>query len=109
KDVIEEEQTATVPLQQERVTVERVPISNDVDPAILKGDAFTERDIDMPVMGEEAVVGKRLRGVEEVRLRKEVITDQEQVGDTVRKERVSIDGVDQQGRPTDQDTEKYPR
>lgn len=49
KDVVSEQQTVSVPLQQERVTVERVAYSGD--PAA-SGDAFVERDIDVPVMGE---------------------------------------------------------
>jgi len=94
KDVVTEQETVNVPLQQERVTVERVAVDQPLDAATVK-DAFTERDIDVPVKGEEAVVGKQARVVEEVRLRKDVVTEQEQVSDTVRKERVVVDGVDE--------------
>jgi uncharacterized protein (TIGR02271 family) len=94
KDVVTEQQTVNVPLQHERVTVERVPYSGDV----VDDDAFTERDIDVPVMGEKATVGKRVSGVEEVAIHKEVVTDQQNVSDTVRKERVTVDGVDDQRR-----------
>ena len=87
KDVVAEQQTVTVPLQQERVTVERVPLSGGVSAA----DAFTEQDLEVPVMGEQAVVGKQVRGVEEVRIRKDVVGQQEQVSGTVRKERVVVD------------------
>jgi len=48
----------------------------------------------VPVMGEEAVVGKRLREVEEVRLHKDTTQEQQQVTDTVRKERVVVDGTE---------------
>lgn len=41
---------------------------------------------------EEAVVAKQAHQVEEVRPRKEAVTEQQQVSDTVRKERVSVDG-----------------
>ncbi|MGH2411143.1 MAG: YsnF/AvaK domain-containing protein [Chloroflexota bacterium] len=103
KDVVEEDQTITVPVRKERVTVERVPYSGDGDQSAfgkdsLDKEAFTDRDIDVPVMGEEVVVGKRVRGVEEVRIHKDAVTDQQQVNDTVRKERVKVDGVDDQGR-----------
>jgi uncharacterized protein (TIGR02271 family) len=91
KDVVEEQQTLTVPVTREQVRVERVPVSGD---APVDDDAFEERDIEVPVMGEEVVAGKRARVVEEVRLHKDVVTDQEQVSDTVRKERVQIDGAD---------------
>src|SRR5439155_21708884 len=90
KDVVAEQQTVNVPLQQERVTVERVPVSGQVDATTVR-DAFTEQDLDVPVMGEEAVVGKQVRAVEEVRLRKDAGTETEQVSDTVRKERVTVD------------------
>src|SRR6185437_16826044 len=103
KDVVEEDQTVTVPVRKERVTVERVPYSGDVDQSVLgkealDKEAFADRDLDIPVMGEEVVVGKRVRGVEEVRIHKDAVIDQRQVSDTVRKERVDVDGVDNQGR-----------
>jgi len=103
KDVIEEDQTITVPVRKERVTVEHVPFSGDLDQSgfgkdTLDKETFTDRDIEVPVMGEEVVVGKRVRGVEEVRVHKDAVTDQQQVSDTVRKERVDVDGVDDQGR-----------
>jgi uncharacterized protein (TIGR02271 family) len=88
KDVIVEQQTVSVPLRQERVTVERVPLDNA---AATDADAFQERDIDVPVMGEEAVVGKTIRGVEEVVINKDVFTEDRSVTDTVRKERVTVD------------------
>lgn len=90
KDVVEEPRTETVETQHERVRVDRVPLSGKVD----SSDAFQDRDIDVPLYGEEVVVGKQVRGVEEVRLHKDVVTDDEQVTDTVRKERVEVDGVD---------------
>ena len=95
KEVVAEQESVPVTLQREQVTVERVPVSGQTDAGTVT-DAFREQDIDVPVMGEEAVVGKRAREVEEVRLRKEAVTEQEQITDTVRKERVVVDGVDDQ-------------
>ena len=89
KDVVEEPETVNVRTQQERISVERVPFSGDAGDA----DAFKERDIDVPVMGEEIVTGKRIAGVEELRLHKDVVTEREQISDTVRKERVVVDGL----------------
>jgi uncharacterized protein (TIGR02271 family) len=97
KDVVTEQQTVQVPLQHERVTVERVAFSGD--PATT-ADAFVARDIEVPVMGEEAVVSKRMVGVEDVVIHKDVVTEQQTVDDTVRKERVVVDGVDASGQPT---------
>ncbi len=92
KEVVAEQQTVNVPLEQERVTVERVPVAGQAD--VDTADAFQERDIDVPVRGEEAVVGKQARAVEEVRLHKDTVTEQQQVTDTVRKERVIVEGTD---------------
>jgi len=91
KDVVEEKQSVTVPVQREQIRVERVAVQGD---AANVADAFVERDIDVPLKGEEVVVGKRAHVVEEVRIRKDQVTEDQQVSDTVRKERVYIDGVD---------------
>ena len=40
---------------------------------------------------EEAVVEKRVRAAEEVRLHKDVVTDQQQVSDTVRREEARVE------------------
>ncbi len=95
KDVVTEQETVPVTLRREEVTVERVPVQGQtVDPSAAR-DAFQNEDIDVPVMGEEAVVGKQTREVEEVRLRKQGVTEQQQVSGTVRKERVIVDGADE--------------
>ena len=91
KEVIQEQQTVSVPLQHEQVTVERVAVTGSTA-TVDTADAFVERDIDVPLMGEEVVTDKRTRVVEEVRLRKDVVTENERVTDTVRKERVIVDG-----------------
>lgn len=94
KDVIEEQQTITEPVTREEVRVERVPVQGQYSDAV-GADAFTEKDIDVPVMGEELVAGKRTVVNEEVRLNKQAVTENQQVSDTVRKERVTVDGADE--------------
>ncbi len=94
KEVITEQESIPVTLRREEVTVERVPVTGNVDAATLQ-NAFQNEDIEVPVMGEEAVVGKTAREVEEVRLSKQEVQEQQQVTGTVRKERVVVDGVDQ--------------
>ncbi len=93
KDVVTEQESVPVTLRREEVTVERVPVDQAVDLGTTR-DAFQGEDIDVPVMGEEAVVGKQVRETEEVRLRKQAVTEQQQVSDMVRKERVVVDGTD---------------
>lgn len=95
KDVVEEQQTLNVPVTREEVRVERVPMqgqSGDIGP-----DAFQDRDIDVPVMGEQVTAEKRAKVNEEIHLHKRAVTENQQVSDTVRKERVNVEGVDNQG------------
>jgi uncharacterized protein (TIGR02271 family) len=87
-------ETINVPVRRERVVVERVPASGEVTDGDLDTVAFKGDDIEIPVMREEVVVGKRVQQVESVRIHKDVINDTEQVSDTVRKERVQVDGAD---------------
>jgi len=93
KEVIEEQQTVAVPLTREEVRVERVPVQGEA--TAVGPDAFTEKDIDVPVMGEELVTSKRATVKEEVRLHKDTVTEDQQVSDTVRKERVTVEGADE--------------
>src|SRR5690348_10020880 len=90
KDVVEEQQTLRVPVTHEEVQVERVPVDRDVPADQLGTDAWQEKDIDVPLMGEQVVAEKQAHVAEEVRLRKEAVTEQQQVADTVRKERVEV-------------------
>jgi uncharacterized protein (TIGR02271 family) len=94
KEIVEDQETINVPVRRERVVVERVPASGEVTDGDLDTGAFKGDDIEIPVMREEVVVGKRVQQVESVRIHKDVINDTEQVSDTVRKERVRVDGVD---------------
>jgi len=97
KDVVQEQETVSVNLRHEEVTVERVPVTGQTSQADL-ANAFQDQVIEVPVMGEEAIVGKQMHQTEEVRLHKDATQVQEQVGATVRKERVVVDGVEEQQR-----------
>lgn len=89
--VVEKPETITAPVTHEEVVVEREPVEGrtaaDVGP-----DAFKERDIDIPVYGEKLVPEKRAEVVEDVLLRKQPVTEQEQVSGTVRKDVVNVEG-----------------
>jgi len=93
KDVVQEQQSVSLNLRHEEITVERVPLSGQVSDADL-ATAFQIRDIEVPLMGEVAVMSKQAHVVEEVRLHKDQVSETEQVSDTVRKERVIVDEVD---------------
>jgi uncharacterized protein (TIGR02271 family) len=77
-----------VTLREEQAFVERTP----VDRAATAGEAaFQERTLEVEERGEEAVVGKQARVVEEVRVGKQESARTETVRDTVRKTDVKVD------------------
>ena len=77
-----------VRLRNERVDVQRRAVDREVSST---DDAFRERTIDMTATGEEAVVGKSSRVVEEVVVSKTADEQVEQIDDTVRRTDVEID------------------
>jgi uncharacterized protein (TIGR02271 family) len=92
--VVERPVEEQVNLRQERVDIERRPVDRPVEP----GDAvFQEKEIEASERGEEAVVDKQARVVEEVGIRKDVETRTETVRDTVRKQEVEVED-DRTGR-----------
>jgi uncharacterized protein (TIGR02271 family) len=76
-------------LRNERVNVERRTV--DLPLSAADGDAFRERSIDMTATGEEALVGKNARVVEEVVVSKTAEEHVENIDDTVRKTDVEVD------------------
>jgi uncharacterized protein (TIGR02271 family) len=96
KDVVEQQQTMNVPVSHEELQVERVPVDDQQAAGDIGPDAFTDKDIDVPLMGEQVNVEKQVRVGEEVRLRRQDVTQQQQVSGTVRKEQVRVDGADEQ-------------
>jgi uncharacterized protein (TIGR02271 family) len=99
KVVSTQHQEVPVELRREEVEIERVPVSDAS--GIDDSTAFTEQEIEVPVMREEAVVGKQVRTTGEVRLNKNVQTETETVGGDVRSEDVDVDnGVDTTGAGT---------
>ena len=86
--VVERPVEEQVDLRQERVEVERRPVDRPVEPG---EDVFREKEIAASERGEEAVVSKEARVVEEVGLRKDVDTRTETVRDTVREQKVEVE------------------
>ena len=78
----------TVGLRHERVDVQRRPVDRDVSGS---KDAFREHTIDITATGEEAVVGKTQRVVEEVVVSKTADCHVEQIDHTVRRTDVKVD------------------
>lgn len=93
KEVLTEQQTVSAPLTHEEVFVRRVPAQGRY--AGVAADAFTEGYVDITLMGEELIAAKRATIAEEVRVHKDVTVEQQEITDTVRRERVYVDGVEQ--------------
>jgi uncharacterized protein (TIGR02271 family) len=91
KYVVEDEVTQTVPVKREEVRIEREPITDANAGAATEGPAISEEEHEVVLHEEQAVVDKQAVPKERVRLDKDVQVEEEQVSDTVRKERVDIE------------------
>jgi len=91
KYVTTEQVQQTVPVQREEVRVEREPITDANVGAATAGPEISEAEHEVVLHVEEPVVEKRTVPKERVRLDKEAVTDQEQVGEEVRKEQIDLD------------------
>ena len=78
-----------VRLRDEQINVERRAVDQPL--SATDGDAFRERTIDVTATGEEAVIGKDARVVEEVIVTKTAGERTEDVSDTVRRTEIEID------------------
>ena len=87
--VVERPVEEVVRLREERVRVERRPVNRAVSDADL--DAFREGTFEIRERGEEAVVSKQARVVEEVAVGTEVGERTETVRDTVRRTDVDVE------------------
>ena len=98
KYVVSENVTETVPVQREEVRVEREPITDaNVDQA-LDGPEISEEEHVITLHAEEPVVDKRTVPKERVRLDRDTVTEEAQVTEDVRKERIDADGVEHRRR-----------
>jgi uncharacterized protein (TIGR02271 family) len=75
-----------VPTRHEEVSVERVPVEGEATEAEIGDD-----EVSVPVTEEEVVVEKRPVAKEEVRIRKDVVSDTETVEEDVRREEVEVE------------------
>jgi uncharacterized protein (TIGR02271 family) len=95
KYVVTEMQTQTVPVQREEVRVEREPITDDNRDQALSGGEITEEEHEVVLHEEEPVVEKRAVPKERVRLDTDTVTDEREVAEEVRQERIETEGVEQ--------------
>jgi uncharacterized protein (TIGR02271 family) len=86
KRVRTDREQVRVPTRHEEVSVERVSVNEEGT-----GTEIGDDEISVPVVEEEVVTEKRPVVKEELRLRKDVVEDEEVVEEDVRKEEVDID------------------
>ena len=89
KHVTTEEEQVTVPVQKEKLVVEREPVEGRSTGRI---DDSAHQDETITLREERPVVDKETVDVEKVRVGKETVTEQETVSGTVRKEHADIEG-----------------
>jgi uncharacterized protein (TIGR02271 family) len=92
KYVVTEKVQKTVPVQREEVRVEREPITDANLEKATERPAISEEEHEVVLHEEEVVAEKRAVPKERVRLDKEAVTDERQVSEEVRKERIDVDG-----------------
>jgi uncharacterized protein (TIGR02271 family) len=91
KRVVTEQEHQTVPVEREELRVQREPIPAG------EGDSGAEVSADertVELREEKPVVDKRVVPKERVRVGKEVVRDQEQISEPVRKEQIEVDQPD---------------
>jgi uncharacterized protein (TIGR02271 family) len=91
KSIVEQDVSMTVPVEREVLRVEREPITDANRDAAMRGGDMTTEEVELELSAEEVTVGKKVVPKERIRLDKDVVVDEEQVSETVRKEEVDID------------------
>jgi uncharacterized protein (TIGR02271 family) len=94
KYVVTENVETTVPVQREEVRIEREPITDANRDAALSGADITEEEHEVTLHAEEPVVQKDVVAKERVRMDKDVVTDERQISEEVRKEQIETEGDD---------------
>ncbi len=80
-----------VSLREEHVSVERQPVSDQLQSGEVPGDMLQERTVEMKATAEEAVVAKEAHVREEVVVKKSAEQRTEDVTDTVRHTEVEVE------------------
>lgn len=92
KYVVTEEKTITVPVTHEEVRLERVPMGEEAADDLTDASDIAAAEAQVILSEERVVVSKESVPVERVRLRKETVTEQQQVTEQLRKERIETEG-----------------
>jgi uncharacterized protein (TIGR02271 family) len=92
KYVVTENVTRTVPVQREEVRIEREPVTDANIGDAMDGPAISEEEHEVVLHEEQPVVEKNAVAKERVRLDKETVTEDAEVSEEVRRERIEADG-----------------
>ncbi len=98
KYVVTENVQQTVPVRREEVRLEREPITDENRDQAMSGAEISEAEHEVVLHEEEPVVEKRTVAKERVRLGKETLTDEREISEEVRKERIETDGIERAER-----------
>jgi uncharacterized protein (TIGR02271 family) len=93
KYVVTEQVQKTVPVQREEVRIEREPITDENIDEATSGPEISEGEHEVVLHEEEPVVEKRVVPKERVRLGKDTTTEEREVSEEVRKERIETEGA----------------
>jgi uncharacterized protein (TIGR02271 family) len=93
--VIQEDETIEAPVSHEEVTIEHVARSD----LPVGTDEFTDKDVDVPLMGERLTLGKQTHVADEVHIHKRLVTEQQYASGTVRREQIRVEGDAQDVAP----------
>ena len=91
KYVVTEEVQQTVPVQREEVRIEREPITDGNRDQAMAGPEISEEEHEVVLHEEEPVVEKRAVPKERVRMSRDTVTDEAEVSEEVRKERIEAE------------------
>jgi len=106
KHVVTENQTVTVPVSHEEVTLEREPITDANRGDATSGPDLSDEEHEVQLTEERVVVDKETVPVERVRLGTETVTEDQRVSEDVRKEEIDYDesDIDRKSRRSRDDT-----
>ena len=93
KYIVTENVTTTVPVRREEVRIEREPITEGNADRAMDGPALSEEEHEVVLTEERPVVTKETVPVERVRLATDTVTEEVEVTEQVRQERIDTDDV----------------
>lgn len=106
KEVITEQKQISVPVSHEEVRVEHVPVDGERAAQLESGTAFQREETTIPIHREQVEVVKTPVVTEEVRVSKQLVTDEQKISEPVRKE---VAEVKKEGQLREQDVPPSPK